>query len=65
MFTNSFEVLNQQGSCPLIVIDLDDVIGTTIRSGFHCELLENIRSMLSVMMILIFSYAGITVIGRA
>jgi len=65
MFTGSFEIFNQDGQCPDLVFDLSDVFGSVIRSDAHCVLLEKIRSPLGILMILVFSIAGIRVIGTA
>jgi len=65
MFTDSFEIFNQDGQCSDLVFDLSDVFGTVIRSDAHCVLLEMIRTPLGILMILVFSIAGIRVIGTA
>ena len=65
MLTDSFEVFNQAGSCPPLVIDLQDVLGVTVRSEIHCDFLEQIRDLLAVIMLIVFSYVGIKVIAEA
>ena len=64
MFTGSFEIFNGTGQCTDLVFDLD-VFDTVVRSDFHCTLLETIRTPLGILMILVFSIAGIRVIGTA
>lgn len=54
------------GSCPVLTIDLNDtLINKTVSTDIHCKLSENIRPILSPVMLVFYSIIGFRILASA
>ena len=56
----------EQSECPVFSIDLTDtLIGREISTDLHCQLMESIRPVLSIVMMIIWSFVAFRVFASA
>lgn len=57
----------QNAECPVLSIDLTDVppINSLLESDIHCQIFENIRPIISVVMFAVFAFLGFRIFASA